>query len=206
MAPLLVGLLLAAEPSGRLLDSHVAAGVGVLGSSYTVFGSRLGDTAFAPMLTARGVFSGFVVDGGVLVAAPLSRGGTLFSLTGTARVGWSGERWSIVGGLVAQLASEATPSTQLLPSLRAQLSFGKAGLTLGVFDVVGQVPLHLSVELGPFANGRFSVGWVAPVGLIASVEVWMTRDFGLRFFGFASRLGNVESAMGVVSVVYGGAR
>lgn len=206
MAPFLVGLLLAAEPSGRLLDSHVAAGAGVLGSSYTVFGSRLGDAAFTPMLTARGVFSGFVVDGGVLVTAPLSRGGTLFSLTGTARVGWSGERWSLVGGLVAQLASEATPSTQFLPSLRAQLSFGKAGLALGVFDVVGQVPLHLSVELGPFANGRFSIGWVAPVGLIASVEVWMTRDFGLRFFGFGSRLGNVESAMGVVSLVYGGAR
>lgn len=206
MSALLLGLLLAAEPSGRLLDSQVTAGAGVLGTGYTVFGSRLGDASFVPLVTARGVFGGLVVEGGALVAAPLARGTTLVSFTGVARAGWSGERWSIVGGLVAQLASEATPVTQLLPSVRAQLSFGKAGLVLGLFDVVGQVPLHLSVELGPFANGRFSLGWVAPVGLVASVDVWLTKDFGLRFFGFGTRLGTVETAMGVLSLTFGGAR
>lgn len=207
MLALLVSLVAMAEPAPtRLLDSHVSAGVGVLGASYTVVGARLGDPLLVPVVTARGVFGGFVVDGGGLVAAPVTRGGTGLSLTGALRAGWSGQSWSLLGGVVMQLAPEAVPSTQLLPTLRGQLSFGKAGVSVGVFDFVGQVPLHVSVELGPFTNGRFSLGWVAPLGVVASADLWVTPDFGVRLSGFGYRLGNVETAMGVVSVTYGGAR
>lgn len=209
MLALLVSLVATAEPrpsSARLLDSHVSAGVAVLGASYTVFGARLGDALVTPVLTGRVVFGGFVVDGGAMVAAPVARGGAGLSVTGSLRAGWSGEAWSLVGGVVLQVTPEAVPSTQLVPTLRGQLSFGKAGVSVGVFDFVGQVPLHVSAELGPFANGRFSLGWVAPLGIIASADLWVTKDFGVRLAGFGYRLGNTETAMGLLSVTYGGAR
>lgn len=206
MVSLLLSLVLTAEPSPRLLDSHVAAGVGVLGNAYTVTGTRLGEALLVPTLSARGVFAGFVVEGGAFVSSSLVRGGALFSVTGSARVGFSGERWSLVGGLVAQVAPEAQPALQLLPSLRAQLSFGRAGLSLGVFDHLGLVPVHLSVDLSGLSNGAFSLGWVAPLGLIGSADVRVTSGFGLRVTGFAYRLNNVEAAMLLVSGTYGGTR
>jgi len=213
MTPLLLALVLAADPGPqRLLESQVSAGVGALGTSYTVFGARLGDAALLPTVTARGVFGGFVIEGGAFVATTLVREGTLLTLTGGARVGYSGERWAVVAGVVAQFAPEATPSLQVLPSLRAQVSFGQAGLSLGVFDHLGLVPAHLSVDVGPFTRapetgrGRFSLGWVAPLGLIGSADVPIASGFGLRFTGFAYRLNNVESAMFLVSGTFGGAR
>ncbi len=201
----LLALIVAAAPE-RLLDSNVAAGVGVLGSSYTVTGTRLGEGLLISTLSARGVFGGFVIEGGAMVAAPLERGGSLLTLTGAARVGYSGERWSIVAGVVAQLAPEAQPTLQLLPTFRGQVSFGRAGLSLGVFDHLGLVPAHLSVDVGPFENGRFSLGWVAPIGLIGSADLSLVSGFGLRFTGFAYRLNNVEAAMLLVSGTFGGTR
>jgi hypothetical protein len=204
MISALLSIVLAAEP--RLLESNVSAGLGALGTSYTAFGARLGEGALVPTVTARGVFGGFVIEGGAYVSTPLLRGGTLLTVTGAARAGFSGERWAVLAGVVAQLAPEATPSLQLLPSMRAQVSFGQTGLSLGVFDHLGLVPAHLSVDVGPFANGRFSLGWVAPLGLIGSADVAITSGFGLRVTGFAYRLNNVESAMLLVSGTYGGAR
>jgi len=204
MTAVLLSVLLAAQP--RLLEPEVAAGVGVLATSYQTFGARLGEAALAPTVTARGVFSGFVVEGGALLSAPLVRGGTLLTTTFAARVGFSGERWAMVAGVVAQLAPEATPALVLLPSLRGQLSFGGAGLTLGVFDHLGLVPAHLSVDVGPFSNGAFSLGWVAPLGLIGSADLSPPRGLGLRVTAFAYRLNNVEAAMVLVAGTFGGAR
>jgi hypothetical protein len=206
MTPLLLALVLCADSGPeRLLESNVSAGVGVLGTSYTVFGARLGDAGLLPTVTARGSFGGFVIEGGAYVSTPLVRGGTLLTVTGGARVGFSGERWAVVAGVVAQVAPEATPALQLLPSLRAQLSFGQAGLSLGVFDHLGLVPAHLSVDLGPLSGrGRFSLGWVAPLGLIGSADVPVSSGFGLRVTGFAYRLNNVEAAVLLVSGTFGG--
>ena len=208
MTPLLLALVLSADPGPeRLLESNVSAGVGVLATSYTVFGARLGEAGLLPTVTARGVFGGFVIEGGAYVASALMRGGTLLTVTGGARVGFSGQRWAVLAGVVAQAAPEATPALQVLPSLRAQVSFGQAGLSLGVFDHLGLVPAHLSVELGPFERrGGFSLGWVAPFGLIGAADVPITSGFGLRVTGFAYRLNNVESAMLLVSGTFGGAR
>ncbi|MBL8920235.1 MAG: hypothetical protein JNJ54_15320 [Myxococcaceae bacterium] len=206
MTSLVLSLVLAADPSAaRLLDSHVAAGVGVLGSAYTVTGARLGEAALMPTLSARGVLAGFVVEGGAFVSSSLVRGGTVFSLTGAARVGYSGQRWAVVAGVITQVAPEAQPSVQVLPSVRASVSFGAAGLTLGVFDHLGLVPAHLSVDLR-VPNGRFSLGWVAPLGLLASADVDLVQGFGLRVTAFGFRLGNVESALLLVSGTWGGAR
>ncbi len=207
MTPLLALLLSAApEPDARLLTQELTAGVGVLGASYTAVGARLGDAFVMPTLTARGVFGGFVVEAGVSGTSPVTPARASFGVNGLARIGWSGARWSVVGGVFGQFAPEAKPTTLLLPSLRGEVSFGTVGLSLGVFDHLGLVPAHLSVELGPWSRGRFSLGWVAPLGLLATGSLTLIPGVDVRVTAFAFKLANTETAMVLVSGVLRGAR
>ena len=199
----LAALVLAANGAdGRLLDDDVSAGLGVLGSGYAVHGARWGDALFTPTLTGRGVFGGFVVDGGLLVATPLAPGGTSFSTSVGLRVGWSGQRWALVGGAVLQWAHDGRPALQLVPTLRGSVDLGAMGLTLGVLDDQGMVPAHLSADL-PTKLGRFSLGWVFPIGLIGSADVPISGRVGLRVSGFVFRVFNAEVAMLTVAATWG---
>jgi hypothetical protein len=207
MVGLLLSLALAAEPGPpRLLTSQVAAGVGVMGSSLVVTGTRLGETLLTPSVSGRVLLGGVVLEGGLLTSSSLVRGGAVFSLTGEARVGWSGERWAVTAGAIVQVSPEARPALQVLPTLRGSLAFGRAGLTLGVFDHFGLVPAHLCVDVVPTPKGRFGLGWVAPLGLLASGELALTEGFGVRVLAFGYRLGSAELAMLLVSGTFGGRR
>lgn len=203
MTPLLLStMLLAAAPDGeRLLSNEVAAGLGFLGSGYTVNGGRMGDALLAPSVTGRGVFSGFTVDGALLVGAPLAPNGEAVSVTGTVRAGYTGYRWSVLGGVSGQWAHSATPAMQWMPSLRGQVDFGSFGLSAGLFDFHGQVPFHLSAELG-----RFSIGYVAPIGLVASADIPLTQSLSLRCQGWVYRLFNSEQVLVTVGAVWGGGK
>ncbi|MDP1919077.1 MAG: hypothetical protein Q8L14_22705 [Myxococcales bacterium] len=200
MHVLVIAMVLGASP---LLDSEVSAGVGVLGTGYTGVGARLGDAFVTPSIGARGVFGNFVIDGAAFTSSPLRSARASFSGTASVRIGATGERWAVMAGVVGQYAPDARPRTLILPTLRGQVSFGQVGLSLGVFDLLGLVPAHLSVDFGPFTRGRFSVGWVAPVGLLASGELSIARGFGVRVTAFAFRLTNTETAMLVVSGTFG---
>jgi hypothetical protein len=68
-----------------------------------------------------------------------------------------------------------------------------------VFDHLGFVPTHLSVELGPWERGRFSVGWVAPLGLLVTGALRVAPGFEVRATAFAFKLANTESATLLVS-------
>ncbi len=204
MTPLLVAVVLCADgspPPARLLSNEVSAGLGFLGASYTTLGSRVGDTLLTPTLAGRAVVNGFTVDGGLYLAAPLEAGGLATSYSWAVRLGWTGRRWSAVAGATMTYTPGARPAVSMLPSLLGQYDFGPLGLALGVFDQLGLVPAHLSARMG-----RFSIGWVAPVGLLASADLPLPDGFGLRFSGFAFRLGNTEMAMLTIAATWGGAR
>lgn len=215
MSPLLLAAFLAAEAPAveatappepeRLVAPEVTAGVGFLGSSYSQPGLRLGDAQLAPVVTARYLLGGFTTDAGVLLSVPLTTDGVALAFTGSLRVGWTWKKWSVVAGAVMQWASGATPAMQWLPSLRLSADFGPFGMTLGILDQLALLPAHLSFDLkqGP---RRFSIGWVAPIGLVAGADLPVTERFGLRFHAFAFKAFQAEVAMFTVSGTFGGGR
>ncbi len=194
-------LVLGASGDERLLTNEVSAGVGVLGSGYSQLGVRLADAQLTPTVTARWLFWGVTVDGGLLLVAPLTRDGAALALTGGLRVGYTGQRFSVVGGALAQWASDGHPAVQWLPTLRASVDFGPFGLTLGILDELGLLPAHLSFDLA-LGRSTFSVGWVAPIGLVGRFEVPLVSDFALRLQGFAYKVAEAEFAQVMVGVVF----
>jgi hypothetical protein len=201
MLTLLAVLVVHAAGDERLLTDEVTAGLGAFGSGYSQLGTRLGDANLAPSVTGRVLFSGFTLEGGALVVAPLGRDGSSLAVTGTARVGWTGRRFSVLAGALGQWGQASTPAWQWLPTLRASVDLGPFGLTLGVFDFLGLVPAHLSFDLW-LAHARFSLGWVAPIGLVGSLDLPVTERFAVRFQGFAYKLAQVEFALASVGVVF----
>lgn len=190
----LLPLLLLLNASPRLLESEVAVKVGLLGTGYTVAGSRLGDAHATASLEARFLISGFTIEAGVLGVLPFSFETTGANATGALAIGWSGETWSLTVGAVVQRAALATPALQWLPQVRASKYFGDVGLTLGVFDHLGLVPAHLSANL-KFGDSRFSMGWVAPIGLITGFRFAQWEHVSIDVHAFAYRLFNSEYAM-----------
>lgn len=214
MSPLVLALLLGADAvaappppteTERLLASQVGVSLGITGSGYQVHGSRWGDTLFSPVVTARGVFKGFLVEGSVLGAFPVTSGGAATALTGLGRLGYVGQHFSLHVGATAQWANASTPAFQVLPSFRLEGSFGLAGLSVGLFDFHGQVPLHLSAEV-PTRFGHFSLGYVAPLGVVATADVPLTGALGVRAQAWAYQLFASQQALFTVGLTYGGAR
>lgn len=207
LSVLMLSLLAADVEASRLLSDEVAAGVGILGTGFNAAGARIGDGTVTPQVSGRAVLRGFVVEGGGYLSAPLSPLGPYLAFTLAARVGWSWTRWAVVAGAVFQYSGGAAPPTQLLPSLRVQGQFSRYfGASLGVLDLLGLVPLHLTLELGPFRFGRLSVGYVAPIGAVLGADLPLARGFGLRAHAFFYRLGNSDFAMLSLSGTLGGTR
>jgi len=97
---------------------------------------------------------------------------------------------------------EEEPSLQLLPTLRAAWKLTDAGLALsgGVFDLHGEAPLRVSLEI----PSLFGFGYVAPLGLEAHGAVPLAHRFELRAQGLALRLANATVAMLLVSAAFTG--
>ncbi len=215
MTPLLLAALLSAsdvdakpdQPStpARLLESRAEVQVGVLGSGYTVAGTRWGDALFTPALAGRYLLGGFLVDGTLQLDAPLAPGGVSTSAHTTLRVGWAGQRWAVHAGAFGLWAQEGRPRWQWLPTLRGEVAFESFGLSAGVFDHGGLVPLHLTLEL-PTKLGHASVGYVAPLGLLVGFSRPLTGALSLRAQAFVYRLMNTDQAAFTLGLAWGGAR
>jgi hypothetical protein len=197
----------------HLWESEVTAGVGVLASGFASTSTRVGDASLAPVVTARGVFGGFLVEGGALVTVPFARLGPYASVTLGARVGWTWSRFALSAGAVLQVAPAAHPPTSVLPSLKVHWQFLPVlGVSLGVLDGLGQLPVHLSAEVGPFPFGHFTVGFVGPLGASLGADLPLLGGVGLRVQAFYYRIplgpSPAEFAMVAVSgrLDLGGAR
>lgn len=210
MISLVVALVVAAEPPppetiSRLRSPEVAAGVGLLGNGYSTRGTRWGDLHVAPQVTARYLLGGLTSEAGVLLVVPTSRETTGLSFTASLLVGWTGERWHLSGGALMQWVDLAQPAIQWLPQVRASYDFGPFGATFGLFDQLGLVPAHLSADL-KWRDNRFSLGWVAPIGVMAGADIPLGGRVGLRVNAFAFKLAQAEFAMLTLGATLGGAR
>jgi hypothetical protein len=186
--------------SARLLRPEVAASTGIYATAYTATGLTYGDAMWAAAAQARGLIGGLTGDLSVLGLFPLASNQAVGSVDLVPRVGWTGYRWSVLAGAAVQIAPVAHPVAQVLPSLRAQVDFGRFGLSAGVFDIYGQVPFHLSAEVGDF-----SLGYAAPLGFVASARFKLPKGLRLRVQTFVYRLFEADAGMLTLGLGWEGA-
>jgi hypothetical protein len=179
------------DTSPRALPgAELRVDLGALSGGYTYGGGAWMDPFAAQAISGHLLLGGFTLEGDVLSLIPLRRGGPGASLTLTARVGYTGERWSLVGGPLLNVAYTAQPALQVLPSLKALYRAGPVDLHAGLLDLHGQVPAHV----GASWNG-LGLAYVLPLGARAWASLPLSSALSLRVEGFAFRLGNAQSAM-----------
>ena len=209
MVNLLLASLLCAAASPvaeeRFLSNRIEASVGVYGTGYTVAGGRWGDPLLMPGVSGRYLLGGFVVDGSVLAALPPLGEGVSAGAYATLRAGYVGHRWAVHAGAFGQWALEGRPQWQWLPSLRGEFAFDRFGLSAGVFDHGGLVPLHVTLEV-PTHLGNISLGYLAPMGALVGFTRPLSGSLSLRAQAFIVRLVNADQAFVTVGLAWGGDR
>ncbi len=184
-----------ASPMRALPGSALHVDLGALSGGFTHGGGAWMNPFAAQAASGHLLLGGLTLDGGVLSLLPLQRDAAGASLTLTARVGYTGERWSLVGGPVLGLAYSARPALQVLPSLKALYRVGPVDLHAGLLDLHGLVPAHLG------ASWRgVGLAYVLPLGARAWASFPLSSALSLRVEGFAFRLGTAQSAMLTVGI------
>ena len=120
--------------------------MGVLSTALLGAGSAWTDTLAAQALSGHVLFGGLTLEGSLLSLEPLQAQRAGASLTLTARVGYTGEHWSLTGGPVVNVGYSARPAVQVLPSIDALRQVGPVSLRAGLFDLHGLVPAHVGVS------------------------------------------------------------
>lgn len=180
----------------RMLAAELGTNIGLFTGGHGFEGGRSEDTYLASTSSARFLLGGFTLDGGLLSLLPLKRGGPGASTTATARLGYTGERWSVVGGAAVRLAYTARPLLRVLPSVKGLYRVGRVDLEAGLFDANGQVPAHLGASHGPVG-----LAYVFPVGGRARVDIPLAARAGVRVEGFVFQYGDVRTSLVTVGVV-----
>ncbi|MFP2928938.1 hypothetical protein ACLESO_27820 [Pyxidicoccus sp. 3LG] len=183
-------------PLPRALTAELGTGVGVFTGGYAFAGGRWQDAYLANTTTARYLLGGFTLDGGLLSLLPLERHGPGGSTTLTARLGYTGERWSAIGGAVLGFGYTSEPHFQLLPSVKGLYRVGPVALEAGLFDAHGQVPAHLGASYG-----LVGLAYVFPLGARGHVEIPLAARAGIRVEGFVFQYGDVRTSLLTVGVV-----
>jgi len=185
----------AVEPV-RALSAELGTHVGLFTGGYAFAGGRWEDTYLANTSAARFLLGGFTLEGGLLSLLPLERGGPGASTTLSARLGYTGERWSVVGGAVVGFGLTARPLLQFLPTVKGLYRVGRVDLEAGVFDAQGQVPAHLGASYGPV-----SLAYVFPLGGRGRVDIPLAPRASVRVEGFLFQYGDVRTSLVTVGVV-----
>ena len=183
-------------PPPRILVNEIHAFAGVLTGGYTFHGGSYTDAFLAKGTGGHYLFEGFTAEAAVFSLLPLRGGGPRPSFTLTARLGYTGERWSLLGGPVLQATYPSTPIVQVLPSLRALYRAGPVVLNAGLLDLHGMVPAHIGASYGPVG-----LAYVLPLGARAHVRIPLSTRVNIHLEGFFFRVGVAQSAMFTVGLV-----
>jgi len=169
----------------------------VLGQGFAFSSGRWGDLYVTPSLEGRYRYGLLGVDGALLFSIPSGANGAGLGARVTARLGFVGDRFSIFAGPVIEYGTAADPALQILPSLRAQASFGSWGLSAGILDHHALALAHLTAEIGDYG-----IGYVAPVGATAHARFWLTPRMAVRVQALACAIGNTQQALLTVGLVF----
>jgi hypothetical protein len=168
----------------------------VLSGGYSFEGGSFTDAFLAKGTGGHYLFGGFTAEAGVFSLWPLRGNGPGHSLAASARLGYSGERWSLVAGPVLQATYPSSPIVQVLPSARALYRVGPVTLNAGLLDMHGMVPAHVGASYGPVG-----LAYVLPLGARAHARIRLSQRVALHLEGFAFRVGPAQSAMLTVGLV-----
>ncbi len=183
-------------PPPRILVNEIQAYAGVLTSGYSFAGGSATDAYLAKGTGGHYLFGGFTAEAGIFSLLPFRGGGPRPSLAASARLGYSGERWSILAGPVLQATYPSSPIVQVLPSVRGLYRVGPVTLNAGLLDMHGMVPAHVGASYGPVG-----LAYVLPLGARAHARIPLSARVGLHLEGFAFRIGSAQSAMLTVGLV-----
>lgn len=186
----------------RLRRTELSLGATGVGTAYTFRGGRFGDFSFGPDIRATGLIRGFTLQGSFLYSVPYDSTGATAASTLTGRIGYTGQRFQILGGAVVQVAPGAAPAMQLLPSFRGEAKFTeRLRFSAALFELHGFVPLQLAWE-----QDDFFLGYAAPLGVTAGFRTRISEELQLDVRAVAFRLYNTELALISISGVAGAAR
>lgn len=195
LAPLSASADEDASSSRALVPSQLSLDVGVLSSGLLSAGSEWTDILAAQALTGHVLLGGFTLQGSLLSLMPLSGYRTGGSATLTARVGYTGRSWSLVGGPVLNYGYGSTPRLQVLPSIQALGRVGSVGLHAGLLDLHGLVPAHVGVSWK-----GVGVAYVLPLGARVWASLPLTSTWALRLEGFLFQLTGSQTAWLTVGI------
>lgn len=183
-------------PTASLFDhSSAAAFAGVKGDVIRFEGGAWGDALLVSGVALEASRGALGVDANLHFVGTPAALGARPGVSGALRLGYAGERFQGRLGAVAQVTT--TAALQWLPSAHVRYAFDELGLSAGVFDGLGYVPVHVSIDWD-----KFSFGWAGLVGLRAAVRVPLSQRLALQFDGFAFSVGNYQSALLTVSSVF----
>jgi len=180
----------------RALKNELSSSLGLLVGGYSYSGGSWDDLYAASITRGHYLFNGLTAEAGMLSLTPLERGGPRPSTSLSLRLGYTGERWSVLAGAVLQATYPSTPILTVLPSVRGLYQVGKVTLDAGLLDGVGLVPAHVGVSYGPVG-----LAYVLPLGARAHARIPLSANAGIQLEAFAFRIGTAHSALLTVGLV-----
>jgi hypothetical protein len=180
----------------RALTNELSSSLGLLMGGYSFPGGSWDDLYAVSITRGHYLFNGLTAEAGMLSLTPLERGGPRPSTSLGLRLGYTGERWSVLAGAVLQATYPSTPILTVLPSVRGLYQVGEVTLDAGLLDGVGMVPAHVGVSYG-----RVGLAYVLPLGARAHARIPLSANAGIQLEAFAFRLGSAHSAMLTVGLV-----
>ncbi|MCP3099626.1 hypothetical protein LZ198_12185 [Myxococcus sp. K15C18031901] len=183
--------------SVRAEEAELSTGGGLLTGGSTFDHGRTGDTYLASVTTARYLLGGFTLDGGLQSLLPLEQGTRGGRTRLSARLGYTGARWSLVVGAVLGLAYTAHPHFEALPTARGLYRLGDTtALEAGLFDAQGQLPGHVGVSWR-----GLGLGYVFPLGGRARWDIPVAPRASLRLEGALFQHRDVRTTLVTLGVV-----
>ena len=183
-------------PPPRALTNEISSSLGLLTGGYSFPGGSWDDLYVSSITRGHYLFNGLTAEAGMLSLTPLEGGGPRPSTSLSLRLGYTGERWSVLAGAVLQATYPSTPILTVLPSVRGLYQVGKVTLDAGLVDLVGLVPAHVGASYGPVG-----LAYVLPLGARAHARIPLTANAGIQLEAFAFRIGSARSAMLTVGLV-----
>lgn len=180
----------------RALTNEISSSLGLLTGGYSFPGGSWDDLFISSITRGHYLFNGLTAEAGMLSLTPIEGGGPLSSTSLSLRLGYTGERWSVLAGAVLQTTYPSTPILTVLPSVRGLYQVGKVTLDAGLVDLVGMVPAHVGASYGPVG-----LAYVLPLGVRAHARIPLTANAGIQLEAFAFRLSSARSAMFTVGLV-----
>ena len=188
-------------PELDLSDARLWATEFGIGTNVAQYESNGRVTWQGRLVALRVVVRGFTVDFRTQFTSVFPLGPDPLRGSAELRLGYSARRWAVEAGVYVLDGFSTQPRfLSILPSARAQVSFGGLSLVAGLWDFhLPALPFRLSVE-----STHFGIGFVYPFGVEAHLRLRLAEFIGITAQGVVVQVGRDEViAYGTVMATLG---